>query len=95
MFTCDFSQLELVNGIPLYRRPDFAPWHAWVNCYIALMGQHHFKEDPVFGNIMKCIREGCPTLEDIAYLNMRIIDGDHPNAPNMLDLPNNMAYTVY
>jgi hypothetical protein len=95
IFTGDFSQLEPVNGIPLYRQPDFVPWHAWVNCYIELTGQHRFKEDTVFGNVMKRIREGCPTLADIAYLNTRIVDGDHPTALRLNDLPHNMAYAVY
>ena len=95
IFTGDFSQLELVNGIPLYRQPDFVPWHAWVNCYIELTDQHHFKEDLVFGNVMKHIREGRPTLADIAYLNTCIVDDNHPTAPRLNDLPHDMAYAVY
>jgi hypothetical protein len=44
---------------------------------------------------VKQIREGCPTPEDIAYLSTRIINGDHPHAQTMADVPNNVAYTVY
>ena len=31
IFTGDFSQLEPVNGTPLYHEPNFAPWHDWIN----------------------------------------------------------------
>ena len=95
IFTGDFSQLEPVNGIPLYNEPTFAPWHDWINCYVELTGQHRFKDDPEFGNILKRIREGRPTAEDIAKLNTRIVNGDYPNAPTMADLPHNLAYAVY
>ena len=95
IFTGDFSQLEPVNGIPLYREPSFAPWHEWINCFVELTGQHRFKNDPEFGRVMKQIHDGCPTAEDIAYLNTRIINGDHPNAPMMEDVPYNVAYAVY
>ena len=60
-----------------------------------LTSQHRFKNDPKFGRVMKQIHEGCPTPEDIAYLNTRIINGDHPNAPQMADVPNNIAYAIY
>ena len=95
IFTGDFSQLEPVNGIPLYNEPTFAPWHDWINCYVELTGQHRYKDDPEFGNILKRIREGRPTAEDIAKLNTRIVNGDYPNAPTMADLPHNLAYAVY
>jgi hypothetical protein len=77
IFTGDSSsQLEPVNGTPLYHEPSFAPWHDWINCYVELTGQHHFKDDPEFGNILKRIREGCPTAEDIAMINTHIVNGD-------------------
>ena len=95
IFTGDFSQLEPVSGTPLYNEPNFAPWHDWINCFIELTGQHRFKNDPEFGRVLKRIREGCPTPEDIAYLNTRIINGDHPHSPTMADVPDNVAYAVY
>jgi hypothetical protein len=80
----------------LYHEPNFVHWHDWtINCYVELTGQHRFKDDPEFGNILKRIRQGCPTAEDIATINTRIINGDYPNAPTMADLPNNLAYAVY
>jgi hypothetical protein len=95
IFTGNFSQLEPVNGKPLYHEPNFAPWHAWVNCFMELTGQHRFKNDPEFGNVLKRIREGCPTPEDIAYLNTRTVNSENSNAPSTSDLPNNLAYAVY
>ena len=53
IFTGDFSQLEPVNGTPLYNEPNFAPWHEWINCFVELMGQQHFKNDPEIGSILK------------------------------------------
>ena len=69
IFSGDFSQLEPVNGTPLYHQPNFTPWHDWINCFIELTGQHRFKENPEFGNVMKRMHDGCPTAEDIALLN--------------------------
>jgi hypothetical protein len=86
--------LEPVHGTPLYHEPSFALWHDWINCYVELTGQHRFKDDPEFGNILQRIREGCPTAEDIAKINTLIVNGDYPNAPSMADLPNNLAYAV-
>ena len=95
VFSGDFSQLEPVNGTPLYHQPDFAPWHDWINCFIELTGQHRFKLNPEFGDVMQRLHDGCPTTEDIALLNSRVINGDHPDAPTDADLPNNLAYAVY
>ena len=96
IFSRDFSQLELVNRTPLYHQPNFAPWHDWTNCFIELTGQHHFKEDSKFGNVMKCMHDGCPTAEDIVLLSSWVlVNGKHPNAPKDTDLSDNFAYVVY
>ena len=95
LFTGDFSQLEPINGFPLYYETNFALWHDWVNCFIELTGEHRFKKDPEFGRILKRIREGNPTEEDIATLNTRVINGDHPHAPTMADLPDDLSYAVH
>jgi hypothetical protein len=80
---------------PLFYETNFALWHDWVNCYIELTGQHRFKKDPNYGAIMKRIHDGCATDDDIDLLNSRVLDGDHPDAPTMKDLPENMAYAAY
>ena len=58
-------------------------------CFHVGHGQHRFKNDPKFGHVLKRIHEGSPTPEDIAYLNTRIINGDHPHSPTMADVPDN------
>jgi hypothetical protein len=95
VFIGDFSQLEPVSGKPMYYETNFPIWHDWVNCFIELSGQHRFKEDPDFGDIMKRIRNGQGTNADIAVLNTRVIGADHPNAPTMADLPDDITYAVY
>jgi hypothetical protein len=95
IFTGDFSQLEPVSGRPLYQETNFAMWHDWVNCFIELTGQHRFKDDPSYGDIMTRLHGGYPTADDIALLNSRVLDGDHPDAPKTCDLPADMSYAVY
>ena len=95
VFTGDFSQLEPVSGNPLYYETNFPLWHDWVNCYIELLVQHRFKNDLHFGNIMKRMRNGNLTEDDIACLNTRVVGGNHPNAPKLTDLPTNLKYAVY
>ena len=95
IFTGDFSQLEPVTGYPLYYDTNFPMWHDWVNCFIELTGQHRFKTDPLFGAIMHRVHGGCPTVGDIATLNSRVLNGNHPDAPTTQDLPPDMSYAVY
>jgi len=95
VFTGDFSQLEPVSDYPIYYESNCALWHDWVNCFVELTGQHRFKDDPAFGAIMKRIREGCPTENDINILNSRVLNGDHPDSPTTDDLPDDLAYAVY
>jgi hypothetical protein len=95
VFTGDFSQLEPVSGKPLYYETNFPIWHDWINCFIELWGQHRFKDDPEYGNIMKRIRDGEGTENDIARLNTRVIGGEHPDSPTIADLPNNLTYAVF
>jgi hypothetical protein len=38
VFAGDFSQLEPVNGEPLYSCPDFIQWHEWVTYFLEIHG---------------------------------------------------------
>jgi hypothetical protein len=51
--------------------------------------------DPSFGAIMKQVHGGCPTVGNIATLNLRVLNGNHPDAPTTQDLPSDMSYDVY
>ena len=61
----NFAQHEPISGYPLYYETNFSIWHDWINCFIELFGQHRFKDDPEFGDIMKCIHDGNATDSDI------------------------------
>ena len=95
VFTGDFSQLQPVSGKPLYYETNFALWHDSVNCFNKLSGQHRFKDDMSFGNIMLRMSEGNPTEADIAVLNTRVVGSDHPDAPTEKDLPSDLTYAVH
>jgi len=95
VFSGDFSQLEPVGGKPLYYDQNFALWHDHINCFIELKGQHRFRDDPLYGNIMKRFREGCPTQADFEHINSRVVGGDHPNAPTLADIPPDVSYAVF
>jgi hypothetical protein len=95
VFTGDFSQLEPVSGKPLYYETNFPIWHDWINCFIELYGLHRYKDDPEFGKLMKRLRDGEVTREDIARLNTRVVGDQHPDSPTIADLPNNLTYAVY
>jgi hypothetical protein len=95
VFLGDFSQLHPVSGNPLFYETNFAMWHDWVNCFIELTGQHRFKDDLDYGALMKRLHDGCSTDDDIDLINSRVLNGDHPDAPTMEDIPENIAYAVY
>ena len=95
VFTGDFAQLEPIGGYPLYYETNFSIWHDWINCFIELFGQHRFKDDPEFGNIMQRMHDGCATNADIERLNTRVVGSSHPEAPTQSDLPKNLMYAVY
>jgi hypothetical protein len=44
---------------------------------------------------MKRVHGGCPTVGDIATLNSRVLNGNHPDALTTQDLPSDMSYAVY
>jgi hypothetical protein len=59
------------------------------------MGQHWFKNDSNFGNIMNPMHNGNLTDDDISCLNMHVVGGNHPNSPKLTDLPTNLKYAIY
>jgi len=81
-FMGDFRQLPAVGVEPIYvrRRPEFCDF---INCYIELKGQYRFKQDPEYGELCHRFHIGCPTQEDFATINSRIVSDDNP-------LPNNI-----
>ncbi len=81
-FVGDFSQLEPVQGEPIYAVPDFRPFHDWVNCSVEIRGNHRFAQDSHYRNIMKQFQEGRPTIQDIKTINSRVV-----NPEEIVDVP--------
>ncbi len=96
VFAGDFSQLEPVNGEPLYSCLDFIPWHEWVNCLIELHGNHRFAKDPFYGNVMSCFHNGTPTMKDTQTLNSRVVTAYTEDGLTGNDnLPEGIAHAIY
>lgn len=73
VFCGDFRQLEPVgaNKKPIYSDnvPEFRDW---INCYIELQGMWRFRCDLEWGRLLRRIREGEVTTEDINTINTHI-----------------------
>ena len=77
VFAGDFSQLEPPCKSPIYEGDECAS-------FIELNGQHRFKDDPEYGDIMLRFRNGTPTLEDIRPINDNcVISESHFPPPNV------------
>ena len=66
VFAGDFSQLEPVGSVPIYKDGNICPeFHSQLDTFIELEGQHRFNKDPEWGRMLKRFREGDPTEDDI------------------------------
>ena len=70
VFAGDFRQLDPIGKEPLYAT-DYKLEHK-VNCYLELRGNHRFKDDPEWGDLLKRFRDGTIRTEDIQELNKQI-----------------------
>jgi len=84
-FLGDYSQLVPVKQDPIYTKDNHCPeFHGALNCCVELDGKHRFKNDPEFGELNFCIREGNPTLDDIRKLNENcLVRPNHKPNPNV------------
>jgi hypothetical protein len=83
VFTGDFMQLPPVGGTPIFSRFNDIHWHGSLNAAIFLdQGNHRFRKDPEWGEILKRIQLGKPTPNDLAMINRRLI--------SLVELPSNM-----
>ena len=70
VYAGDFSQLEPPRAKPLYFEGQTCPaFHGVLNAFIELDGQHRFKDDPAYGEMMLRFRNGVPTRADIDKIN--------------------------
>ncbi len=59
-------------------------WDQNINAIIILDKEHHFKEDPEYGKMLKRMWEGDLTLEDKQRINTRVIGINGLDLPSML-----------
>lgn len=69
VFAGDFSQMEPVQGTPVYKKDRVQEFQDFVNCYVELDGMHRFRTDPEWGEMNMRFRQGKPTVEDIETIN--------------------------
>ena len=79
IFVGDFHQLNPVKGTPLYKANN-VQFRA-INRAVFLNRSHRFKQDPVFGNILRKFRNGEITEDDILFINSRYIEEDDVTLP--------------
>ena len=89
VFSGDFRQLEPPSkSKALYE--DICPAFQYkINCFMELQGQHRFKDDPMFGEILTRMRNGTITKEDIDWINTRVVKCKDN------ELPPNLRYATY
>jgi len=74
IFFGDFMQLSPVGSYPIYSKFNDIYWHGALNAAIFLdQGNHRFFNDPDWGEILKRIQIGVPTLEDLQKINERLV----------------------
>ena len=84
IFAGDFSQLKPIissndyNNGSLYTAKGraYELWQGSINCFIELKGMHRFKNDPEWGLILKRMREGIPTKNDLKEINRHVVNND-------------------
>jgi hypothetical protein len=83
IFFGDFLQLSPVGSFPIYSKFNDIYWHGALNAAIFLdQGNHRFIKDPDWGEILKRIQIGAPTLEDLQKINQRLV--------SLVPLPDNI-----
>ena len=81
IFAGDYSQLEPIGCLPVYKVDEIPEFEGMVNTYIELDGKWRFKDDPVWGKRLLRFREGEPTVDDILYINEHCLLGNRPLPP--------------
>ena len=79
IFVGDFHQMQPVKGSPLYKVNN-VQFRA-INRAVFLNRSHRFKEDKVFGEILRRFRNGTISEDDILFINSRYIEEDNVTLP--------------
>ena len=68
-------QLAPVNGSPIFSSFDDIHWHGSLNGAVFLdQGNHRFRNDPEWGEILQRVQVGDVTEDDITKINQRLLD---------------------
>ena len=78
IFAGDYSQLEPVGVMPVYKMDHLAEYHGKLTSLIELNGKWRFVDDPAWGDCLSRFREGVPTLEDIRNINDECVNRGPP-----------------
>jgi len=73
VFAGDFRQLDPIGKEPLYA--TYYKLEHKVNSYLELRGNHRFKDDPEWGDLLTRFRDGTIRTEDIQELNKHTSEG--------------------
>jgi energy-coupling factor transporter ATP-binding protein EcfA2 len=73
VFSGDFSQLEPISDVPLYRLIEAPLWNHEVNMFLEMKGNHRFKNDENWGALLTRMRDGGLTDSDKADINARVV----------------------
>ena len=80
VFVGDFHQIEAFSGDVIYKN-WFTQWHSVVNCVLTLQNDHRFEKDPEYGHLLKRLREGKFTKEDVDTINTRWLGDPNVQLP--------------
>lgn len=72
-FAGDFSQLEPVSGVPIYKGDQIKEWYTWVNAFVQLRGGHRFS-DSNYRDILTRLRISVLTDDDKEALKSRVVN---------------------
>ena len=88
VFAGDFRQLEPVGSTEidlLFSSLSSKHWDNYINAIIILENDHHFKEDPEYGQMLKRMWNGDLTTEDRKRINSRVIGYNDLELPSYIE----------
>ena len=77
----DFHQFSPVSGTPVYKANWSEDWHGSVNACIFLQNDHRFEDDPTYGQILRRLRNGKQSGDDIHKNNTSWLGNDDVSLP--------------
>ena len=88
IFAGDFRQLKPVGSNDkelLFSSKSSGHWDNCINAIIILDSDHRFKDDPLYGQMLKRMWNGELSIEDRKRINTRVIGYDGLKNPDKLE----------